>query len=377
MAKQRNITISIAKGIAIILMVIGHAEAPELVTNVIYTFHMPLFFITAGYFFSQRNADEPWQFCQRRFRGLYLPFLKWSFVFLILHNLWFELGILNETYGNWTGGVTHPYSARDAASRLLMIVTSMSGYDEFMAGAFWFFRGLLVASILFLIIYKIIDGNTPLKGVKAAGAVCVVMFVFIAYRISWGFKITTIPNGGLREMWGVVFFGLGMIFRSIEERLPRRDALFIPLGLLMMIGAGWLHLSGMNNVGKLRDLLTLPITASVGFITTYYISRLIAERQGRASRILTWLGDNSLYIFIFHIIAFKPVSALKIFVEDLDPAMIGCHMVIHENHTDIFWVIYSIAGVALPALCLLGVRALRTRIAERRAAVKTEQNAVE
>lgn len=370
MTKPRNIAVSITKGIAIILMVIGHAEAPELITNVIYTFHMPLFFITAGYFFSQNSAERPWEFCGKRFRGLYIPFLKWSLVFLLLHNLWFHLGILNETYGNWTGGVTHPYSPREAASRLLAIVTSMSGYDEFMAGAFWFFRGLLVASILFLVIYRLVDGRTPLKGTRAAAAVCVIMFLAIAYRISWGLKIPAIPNGGLREMWGVVFFGAGMIFRSVEHRLPRREALVVPIGLLLMVVAGRLHLSGMNNTGKLIDLLTLPLTACTGFVTVYLIARRLAALPARISRVLAWLGDNSLYIFIFHIIAFKPVSALKIAVEGLDPGMIGCHMVIHENHTDIFWVIYSIAGVALPALGLLAVRSLRQRFATARSAAQ-------
>ena len=29
----------------------------------------------------------------------------------------------------------------------------MGGYDEFLAGAFWFFRGLLVASIAFVALY--------------------------------------------------------------------------------------------------------------------------------------------------------------------------------------------------------------------------------
>ena len=97
---KRNTVISICKGLAIILMVIGHAEAPDLLTRIIYTFHMPLFFITAGYFFSARNADEPWKFCARRFKGLYIPFLKWSLFFLLLHNVFFHFGILNETYGN-------------------------------------------------------------------------------------------------------------------------------------------------------------------------------------------------------------------------------------------------------------------------------------
>ena len=53
-AAPRNTVISICKGIAIILMVAGHAELPTILSNFIYVFHMPLFFITAGYFFSRK-----------------------------------------------------------------------------------------------------------------------------------------------------------------------------------------------------------------------------------------------------------------------------------------------------------------------------------
>ncbi len=118
-----NTVISIIKGLGIILMVMGHAEVPDLISNFIYIFHMPLFFIAAGYFFSRKHLDNPWEFCRRRFKGLYVPFLKWSLIFLILHNLWFEIGILNEQYGNWQGGVTHPYSIQDFFTRVFRIVT--------------------------------------------------------------------------------------------------------------------------------------------------------------------------------------------------------------------------------------------------------------
>ena len=54
---KRDDSISIAKAFAIILMVIGHTEYPGLLTSCLYTFHMPLFFITACYFFSRRQAS--------------------------------------------------------------------------------------------------------------------------------------------------------------------------------------------------------------------------------------------------------------------------------------------------------------------------------
>lgn len=48
--ESRNTTISIVKGICIILMVIGHSGCPELLHDFIYLFHMPVFFFVSGYF---------------------------------------------------------------------------------------------------------------------------------------------------------------------------------------------------------------------------------------------------------------------------------------------------------------------------------------
>ena len=97
---MRNTTISIAKGIAIILMVIAHAEAPGWLCRFIFEFHMPLFFITAGYFFSLKYLNDEATFVKKRVKGLYWPFVKWAVFFLIIHNWMFDLGILNETFGN-------------------------------------------------------------------------------------------------------------------------------------------------------------------------------------------------------------------------------------------------------------------------------------
>lgn len=348
----RNNIISICKGIAIILMVMGHAEPPTLISNFIYIFHMPLFFITAGYFFSRKYLDDPWQFCVRRFKGLYIPFLKWSLVFLLLHNLWFDIGLLNEQYGNWTGGVTHPYSWREFFRRLFMIVTSMSGYDEFMAGAFWFFRGLLVASILFLVCYKTVYSKTRLGDVWGVVAVCLAALAFNAYRLGFGFRITTIANGGLRDVWGMFFFGIGVLYRHMEWRIGNRWWLSLLCLAVLCVGA-WNHWCGMNNNGQMRDLLTLPLTGTAGFLLTKHISTLIEGAGGRVARLLTYIGDNTLYVFIFHIISFKVVSLIKILWYGLDPAQIGCHMVIHfNNHEDLFWLLYTAVGTALPLTVL-------------------------
>lgn len=362
--QTRNTVISICKGIAIILMVAGHAEAPELLTNFIYTFHMPLFFITAGYFFNRKYLDDPWTFCARRFKGLYVPFIKWSLVFLLLHNVWHHFGILNETYGNWTGGVTHPYTWNQFAHRLVLIFTSMSGYDEFMAGAFWFFRGLLVASLLFLVLYRLIEGNTRLKENRAVALICFGALAFTAFRITNGLSVKFIPNGGMREVWGLFFFGIGVLYRHYEPRIKEHWSLFLLYFVILGIAAK-LHLSGMNNGGRIQDIVTLPITGCVGFLMTHYAARLIDRRDTRFRQLMIFIGENTLYVFIFHIISFKAVSLAKIWWYDLDPLQVGCHMVIHYNHTDFFWVLYTIAGTAIPLAVLYLYRTISASRAKR------------
>lgn len=370
---MRDSTIDICKGVAIILMVAGHAEVPTLFSNFIYVWHMPLFFIASGWFFTAKTAADPWRFCVKRFRGLYVPFLTWSLVFLLTHNLWFHVGLLSEEFGNWEGGVTHPYSWREFLHRLMLIVTSMSGYDEFMAGAFWFFRGLLVASLVFMALYLLAGQaqtqvtSSPRRAAWLSSpllipiAVCLAAYLFQAFRLGNGFTLKYLPNGGLREVWGVFFIGIGVLLRALEGRWSRRWWLALICLGVVVLGATQ-HWCGMNNRGQLRDLLTLPLTGTAGFVMCHYFATKIGSLRAPVAAWLAHAGRNSLYIFIFHIISFKPVSALKAWWYDLDPGQIGCHMVIHHrNHEDLFWVLYTVVGVALPLLGLALVRKWKER----------------
>lgn len=357
---------SIAKGIAIILMVAGHAECPEPLINFLYLFHMPLFFMAAGYFFSRKNVDNPWNFCARRFKGLYVPFVKWSLFFLLIHNLMFEIGVLNEEYGNWSGGVTHPYTLHGALQRAVTIVTGMGGYDEFLAGAFWFFRALLITSILFLVFYRLIDGKKSwLTGWRTAAVICAAALLFACFKIGTGVKAYVV-QGGIRETWGVLFFGLGMIYRHAEQTgaIGRSKPLYwtatiVSAGILCVGTVN--HWAGMNLTPKMRDVLTLPLTGAAGFFLTYQLSKYIDRKETLLKRFLVYCGNMTVYVYVFHIISFKVVSLAKIWWYGLDPKQIGCHMVIHEHHDDAFWVLYTIAGVGLPLLWIFCYRKFKNR----------------
>ena len=355
---MRNTTISIAKGIAIILMVIAHAEAPGWLCKFIFEFHMPLFFITAGFFFSKKYLTDEATFVKKRVKGLYWPFVKWSVIFLILHNWMFDIGILNEVYGNEHGGVLHPWSAHQIQQNLWNIFTAMGGYDAFLCGAFWFFRGLFVASILYLIIYKVLLYLLPKRAENTTPyLICLVMLLLCGWKTWEGLKVINLVQGGYRDMMGCFFFGVGFIFRQYVDSYRRLMAKYytdvwttLLFGIVVFLFSKYLT-ANMNWRSTFTQFLSLPVPAILGFLMTYNISSWIDKGQNWFKQFLVYTGDHTLYIFIFHIISYKTVSLLKIWYYGLDSRQIGCHMVIHDHsQEDCFWILYTIAGVGLPLL---------------------------
>lgn len=377
---MRNTTISIAKGIAIILMVIAHAEAPGWLCRFIFEFHMPLFFITAGYFFSLKYLNDEATFVKKRVKGLYWPFVKWAVFFLIIHNWMFDLGILNETFGNEAGGVTHPYSWHQIQQNLWTIITAMAGYDAFLCGAFWFFRGLFVASILYLIIYKVVLKVLPSRAAASAPyIICLLMLLLCGWKTYEGLRVINLVQGGYRDMMGCFFFGCGFIFRRFVDayhKATNRVYVSLPMTLVcavvVFLFSKYLT-ANMNWRSTYTQFLSLPIPALLGFMMTYNISRWIDCTKGWVKKFLVYTGDHTLNIFIFHIIAYKVVSLIKIWYYGLDPRQIGCHMVIHDySQQDLFWILYTIAGAGIPLLGTWVSEQAKARIREYKASSESQ-----
>lgn len=101
-ANARNHWLDISKGIAIILMVIGHTSLPDMLSRLIYAFHMPLFFISTGFITNWNKLSFP-DFLQHKLHSLILPFSIYSvIVLLILHSIG-EINIANWLRNGWQG----------------------------------------------------------------------------------------------------------------------------------------------------------------------------------------------------------------------------------------------------------------------------------
>lgn len=371
---KRNTTISICKAFAIILMVIGHADCPPLLGSFLYEFHMPLFFITAGYFFSTKYLNQEKDFIVKRFKGLYIPFIKWSIFFLLIHNILFHLNIINDQYGNGTpGGVAHLYTWHQLQQNIWQCVTQMGGYDVFLTGAFWFFRALLVASILYLILFKFLFNLRFLSGKSEKVKnniigiiICVFMLLLAAWKTYSNLSIYTFPMGGYRELMGTFFFGMGFLFHQNQQFL--KASIWSLMGSFIVV-ALFSRFAGASMAwnSTFYRFLSLPIPAVLGFVMTYQLSHYIDCRDNILKRFMIYCGDNTLPIYIFHTISFKLVSLIKIAYYGMYFKQVGCHMVIHDHaQDDLFWILYAIVGVGLP----LGVNYLYKRYVSKKISIK-------
>lgn len=88
--------ISITKALGIILMVLGHTRFSTYGINFIYLFHMPLFFYLSGICFKDKYLNNTNIYIQRKISNIYLPFVKWTLIFIILHNFFFQYNIINQ-----------------------------------------------------------------------------------------------------------------------------------------------------------------------------------------------------------------------------------------------------------------------------------------
>lgn len=364
---MRDHTFTLLKALAILLVVLAHAAAPMYVGRFAYLVNVPVFFVFAGYMFSTRHLQDKTAFVVSRFRRLYVPFVKWSILFLLLHNLLFPLGLLSEQYGNAAGGVTHPYTWGQGAQNLWSIVFNMSGYDPFLGGAFWFFRALLLSSLAFLGLFFFASRCRYLRGQAMQVGAILVGMLLLAMWLCWdGLKIVGVAQGGYRELMGVAFLSVGFLLRQVEERRPQwliaHPLLGLGIGLLVLLPLTlWYPVSMSTRPANIGSIYALLVAGTAGFLLLRALAHYLLLLPEKVLRPLLYIGENTLYVFAFHLAAFKVVSALKVGVYGLPWTMVGGHPVVQWAKDDWFWLAYLVVGTALPLLWVWNWRRLCAR----------------
>ena len=144
MRNNRDISLDIAKAICIILMVVGHSGCPTYLHDFVYMFHMPCFFFVSGWLLNDKYIADLKTGLLQKAKGSYYPFVKWTLIFLLFHNVFALMHIYENSY-SW----------QTFMERIVRAFT-MTG-SESLLGGFWFLISLFWASIISLLFLNILS----------------------------------------------------------------------------------------------------------------------------------------------------------------------------------------------------------------------------
>ncbi|WP_026766540.1 acyltransferase family protein [Selenomonas ruminantium] len=170
LSKVRIKSVDLMKGFAIILVVLGHAigavtsskvimEIPYsfyLVYNWIYSFHMPIFFIVAGFFIERWTKRSRKEAVLGKFYRLAIPYFIWGLLFAI--------------YKQIGGG----YSNHSEEGILSFLWSPLIPWN-----IFWFLYVMFIIQIFYYVIVNIF--NNYAKGQKVFMGISIVMFLLYPY----------------------------------------------------------------------------------------------------------------------------------------------------------------------------------------------------
>ena len=341
MRKNNCNSITIAKAIGIILMVVGHSGCPKALFNFIYLFHMPLFFFCSGIFYKEISSmNAATLFLKKRINGLYIPFVKWSLFFLLLHNIFMFVGIYNAFYG-YEGGTSY-YSVLTISNKLFDILLTMHGYEELLGG-FWFIRALFITSIVVVLFSMLLKSISKYKYELQC-------FLFLVLTILIR-RFAPDP-----EFWRDISMGMLGAFFYMVGYLSMRYKRFwhnifgVIFSCVILFLSFFYFKEGISMGCGYNKVLPFSISAASGTLLAIYISNAIQNRLPRIKIILYYIGNHTLDILALHFLSFRLVSYMIVLLFGFDVVHVAEHPVIKEvalPHA-YWWILYCLVGILIP-----------------------------
>ncbi len=267
--RGRLLWLDALKGIGILLVVIGHVWTRGEVRDAIYIFHMPLFFLAAGY----TARVEPVRAALAR--GLPALMLPWAVFSLLLLALDFAV--------EGARGVRPIFP--DMAAGVIGIVW----HTEALRGPFtilWFVPCLFLARLLWSALAMRLPRLDDLRWIAAALALL---------AIGWEARALTAqsPMGVLAVPGACVFLWIGSLWRAHP---PGRAT------MAGIIAAAALALVLLGPVNMKAGDLGWPLVGIAGAAAvSVALSGAARELPQAAQRVLAWLGARSLVIMYVHV----------------------------------------------------------------------------
>ncbi len=188
--------LDIAKGIAIIAVVLGHSfpdadygianELANFIHSFVYGFHMPVFFFIAGLLSAKHKHNEPLPYIKKRAKKLLIPYFALSIVGLLLKQV-------------FASEANHAYSI----SNVWRIVLGESPM-----GGMWYLWTLFVMSLAFILIIRFIQDDWR------------ICLFGLSFHLIWLLCDTSFMHNFANFF---VYFTLGVSCKSVYSKLKDLD----------------------------------------------------------------------------------------------------------------------------------------------------------
>ena len=265
MTKGRVLWLDVAKGMAIILVVLGHSSLPAVLNRFIFAFHMPFFFFASGYVsvFNKYNLGD---YVSRKAKVLLLPFLRYSIINLLLQPY-----VSDMTYQEYW-------------MRFLQ--------EGWLGVPLWFvpvlFLALLLAKIVFMIESHVIR--------RLMYIVLPIMSIVLKEIDLWlPWNISVVPYASFLIIianWG------GRLFNTPDKYKPRSLFLLILICLAVTSGISYFWKLDMCwNI--ILPFVPLLIGAIAGSVFLSLLAILIVKYNKLFTRVLQAIGKETFLILAF------------------------------------------------------------------------------
>ncbi len=337
--------IDIAKGIAILAVIVGHvsirlsnvSKGAYLITAICFTFHMPLFFFISGYFL---HCNKPMN-CKREARRLVLPYACVAVLVVLLQI------VTTHIIGDYPGGMSRSGFALGWLNAALYGSASISGKElwpqQFRIGAIWFLLALFWARLLVKLSYRFSHPALLIVGLVTVGAVSA-RYVWLPLSIQAGLTATS-------------YVFLGTVVRKHDIINKYLCNCWILITSIFIWTFAVFHFNGFGM--GLADFGSSPVDVTrnfVGSIAASYVvlcaSAFIQKHFWPIATILARIGRLSLLILAVHIID-DDVTRIEL----INSIMLG-------SGIGAFWIVIMESAVRctysfLIALCLEKVSLVR------------------
>lgn len=287
---KKNNSIQLMRGIAIIAVLmhhsisrisVGEGTALDDLDSILISFHMPTFFIIAGYLYERGlvKGRKPFGvFISEKAKRLLVPYVFWTVI------LWLGVQIGNKAAGTFMVSIGFPPMS------IKNLILNLLTYEVYYVELLWFVYVLF----LFFVLHYLI-GKTGRE--KCFVGLCLVI----------GFSTLFIPYPNIinRLLLWSVFFAFGRLIAADEDvrrRIVNGNGWLVLIAFIALCACRIIinHKDFGMNTGILRILRQL-IKYAVGFFGVWGIFVLSRVLEGvKAGAILKIIGDYSYDIYLMH-----------------------------------------------------------------------------